>query len=186
MNMSKNKTNRFMPFIMAFCVVIGIIIGTFFSNHFSGNRLNVINSGSNRLNNLLHLIDDQYVDAVNIDSLVDKAIPQILAELDPHSVYISAKDAAQATDDLKGSFSGVGIEFVIRQDTIHVQNVIQNGPAEKAGLLAGDKIVAVDGKPFVGKIVTNQEAMHRLKGPKDTKVKSELYDMEARRLRPLP
>lgn len=77
MNMSKNKTNRFMPFIMAFCVVIGIIIGTFFSNHFSGNRLNVINSGSNRLNNLLHLIDDQYVDPVNIDSLVDKAIPQI-------------------------------------------------------------------------------------------------------------
>ena len=171
MNMNKNKTNRFMPFIMAVCVVIGIIIGTFFSNHFSGNRLNVINSGSNRLNNLLHLIDDQYVDAVNIDSLVDKAIPQILAELDPHSVYISAKDAAQATDDLKGSFSGVGIEFVIRQDTIHVQNVIQNGPAEKAGLLAGDKIVAVDGKPFVGKQVTNQEAMHRLKGPKDTKVK---------------
>lgn len=171
MNMSKNKTNRFMPFIMAFCVVIGIIIGTFFSNHFSGNRLNVINSGSNRLNNLLHLIDDQYVDAVNIDSLVDKAIPLILAELDPHSVYISAKDAAQATDDLKGSFSGVGVEFVIRQDTIHIQNVIQNGPAEKAGLLAGDKIVAVDGKPFVGKIVTNQEAMHRLKGPKDTKVK---------------
>ena len=171
MNMNKNKTNRFMPFIMAVCVVIGIIIGTLFSNHFSGNRLNVINSGSNRLNNLLHLIDDQYVDAVNIDSLVDKAIPQILAELDPHSVYISAKDAAQATDDLKGSFSGVGIEFVIRQDTIHVQNVIQNGPAEKAGLLAGDKIVAVDGKPFVGKQVTNQEAMHRLKGPKDTKVK---------------
>ena len=171
MNMNKNKSNRFMPFIMALCVVIGIIIGTFFSNHFAGNRLNVVNSGSNRLNNLLHLIDDQYVDAVNIDSLVDKAIPQILAELDPHSVYISAKDAAQANDDLKGSFSGVGIEFVIRQDTIHVQNVIQNGPAEKAGLLAGDKIVAVDGKPFVGKIVTNQEAMHRLKGPKDTKVK---------------
>ena len=77
-----------MPFIMALCVVLGIIIGTFFSNHFAGNRLNVINSGSNRLNNLLHLIDDQYVDAVNIDSLVDKAIPQILAELDPHSVYI--------------------------------------------------------------------------------------------------
>ncbi len=170
-NKNRNKTNRFMPFILAFCVVIGIVIGTFFSNHFAGNRLNVINNGSNRLNNLLHLIDDQYVDSVDIDSLVDKAIPQILAELDPHSVYISAKDAMQATDDLKGSFSGVGIEFVIREDTIHVQNVIQNGPAEKAGLLAGDKIVAIDGKPFVGKVVTNQEAMHRLKGPKDTKVK---------------
>ena len=171
MNINKKKTNRFMPIIMAVCVVIGIMIGSFFSNHFSGNRLNIINSGSNRLNNLLHIIDDQYVDAVNIDSLVDKAIPLILSELDPHSVYISAKDVAAATDDLKGSFCGVGIEFVIRDDTIHVQNVIQNGPAEKAGLLAGDKIVAVDDKPFVGKIVTNQEAMHRLKGQKDTKVK---------------
>lgn len=171
MNINKKKTNRFMPIIMAVCVVIGIMIGSFFSNHFSGNRLNIINSGSNRLNNLLHIIDDQYVDAVNIDSLVDKAIPLILSELDPHSVYISAKDVAAATDDLKGSFCGVGIEFVIRDDTIHVQNVIQNGPAEKAGLLAGDKIVAVDGKPFIGKIVTNQEAMHRLKGQKDTKVK---------------
>nr|WP_293470874.1 S41 family peptidase [Prevotella sp.] len=169
--MNKKKTNRFMPIIMAVCVVIGIMIGSFFSNHFSGNRLNIINSGSNRLNNLLHIIDDQYVDAVNIDSLVDKAIPLILSELDPHSVYISAKDVAAATDDLKGSFCGVGIEFVIRDDTIHVQNVIQNGPAEKAGLLAGDKIVVVDGKPFVGKIVTNEEAMHRLKGQKDTKVK---------------
>lgn len=171
MNINKKKTNRFMPIIMAVCVVIGIMIGSFFSNHFSGNRLNIINSGSNRLNNLLHIIDDQYVDAVNIDSLVDKAIPLILSELDPHSVYISAKDVAAATDDLKGSFCGVGIEFVIRDDTIHVQNVIQNGPAEKAGLLAGDKIVTVDGKPFVGKIVTNEEAMHRLKGQKDTKVK---------------
>ena len=160
-----------MPIIMAVCVVIGIGIGSFFSNHFAGNRLNIINSGSNRLNNLLHIIDDQYVDAVNIDSLVDKAIPQILSELDPHSVYISAKDVAAATDDLKGSFCGVGIEFVIREDTIHVQNVIQNGPAERAGLLAGDKIVTVDGKPFVGKKVDNQEAMRKLKGPKDTKVK---------------
>ncbi len=169
--MNPNKSNRMMPLLMALCVIIGIIIGTFYANHFSGNRLNIINSGSNRLNNLLHIIDDQYVDAVNIDSLVDKAIPQILSDLDPHSVYISAKDVQQATDDLKGSFSGVGIEFVIRNDTIHVQGVIKNGPAEQAGILAGDKIVSVDGKPFVGKIVTNEEAMRRLKGPKDTKVK---------------
>lgn len=169
--MSQNKSNRYMPMLLALCVVIGIGIGSFFTNHFSGNRLNIINSGSNRLNNLLHIIDDQYVDEVNIDSLVDKAIPQILAELDPHSVYISAKDVQTATDDLKGSFSGVGIEFTIREDTIHVQNVIKNGPAERAGLLAGDKIVSIDGKPFVGKVVTNEEAMHRLKGPKDTKVK---------------
>ena len=159
-----------MPLVMALCVVIGIMIGTFYANHFSGNRLNIINSGSSRLSNLLHIIDDQYVDSVNIDSLVEKAIPQILAELDPHSVYISAKDVQLATDDLKGSFSGVGIEFIIRDDTIRVQNVIKDGPANRAGLLAGDKIVSINSKPFVGKIVTNEEAMHRLKGPKDSKV----------------
>lgn len=169
--MNLNKSNRYMPLLLALCVIVGILIGTFYANHFSGNRLNIINSGSNRLNNLLHVIDDQYVDSVNMNDLVEKAIPQILAELDPHSVYISAKDVQTATDDLKGSFSGVGIEFVIRKDTIHIQNVIEGGPAESAGLLAGDKIVSVDDKPFVGKKVTNEEAMRRLKGPRGTKVK---------------
>lgn len=169
--MSQNKNNRFMPLWLALCVVIGVLVGTFYANHFSGNRLNIINSGSSRLSNLLHIIDDQYVDSVNIDELVEKALPQILAELDPHSVYISAKDVQMATEDLKGSFSGVGIEFTIQQDTIHVQNVIKNGPAEKAGILAGDKIVSIDNKPFVGDSVTNEEAQHRLKGPKGSKVK---------------
>lgn len=169
--MKQNKSGRYTPLFMALSVAIGIIIGTFYANHFSGNRLNIINSGSNRLNNLLHIIDDQYVDQVNIDSLVDKAIPQILADLDPHSVYINAQNVQAANDELKGSFSGVGIEFTIRQDTIRVQNVIKNGPAERAGILAGDKIVRIDGKPFIGKEVTNEEAMRKLKGPKDTKVK---------------
>ena len=169
--MKNDKKNRFMPLLMAISVVVGIVIGSFYANHFSGNRLTVINNGSNRLNNLLRIIDDQYVDKVDIDSLVESAIPQILAELDPHSVYISAKDVQATNDDLKGSFSGVGVEFTIREDTIHVQNVIKNGPAEKAGLLAGDKIVYVDGKKFVGKVVTNEEAMHRLKGPQGSKVK---------------
>lgn len=169
--MSQNKNNRFMPLWLSLCVVIGVLIGTFYTSHFSGNRLNIINSGSSRLSNLLHIIDDQYVDSVNIDELVEKAMPEILAELDPHSVYISAKDVQMATDDLKGSFSGVGIEFTIRKDTIHIQNVIKNGPADKAGILAGDKIVSIDNRPFVGKSVTTEEAMHRLKGQKGSKVK---------------
>lgn len=169
--MSQNKNNRFMPLWLALCVVIGVLIGTFYTSHFSGNRLNIINSGSSRLSNLLHIIDDQYVDSVNIDELVEKAMPEILAELDPHSVYISAKDVQMATDDLKGSFSGVGIEFTIREDTIHIQNVIKDGPADKAGILAGDKIVSIDNRPFVGKSVTTEEAMHRLKGQKGSKVK---------------
>lgn len=169
--MSKGKNYRLMPFWMAISVVVGILIGSFYANHFSGNRLNIINSSGNKLNNLLHIIDDQYVDTVNINDLVEKAMPQILSELDPHSVYISARDGEIANDDLRGSFSGIGIEFTIRQDTIRVQNVIGNGPAERAGVLAGDKIVEVDDSVFVGKKVTNEEAMHRLKGPKDTKVK---------------
>ena len=166
-----NKSNRFTPIWMALCVVLGILVGTFYANHFSGHRLSIINSSGNKLNNLLHIVDDQYVDTININDVVEKAMPQILSELDPHSVYIGAKDVQIANDDLKGSFSGVGIEFTIRNDTVRVQNVIGNGPAERAGLIAGDKIVEVDDSPFVGKIVTNEEAMHRLKGPKDTKVK---------------
>ena len=166
-----NKSNRFTPIWMALSVVLGILVGTFYANHFSGHRLNIINSSGNKLNNLLHIVDDQYVDTININDVVEKAMPQILSELDPHSVYIAAKDVQIANDDLKGSFSGVGIEFTIRNDTIRVQNVIGNGPAERAGLIAGDKIVEVDDEPFVGSEVTNEEAMHRLKGPKDTKVK---------------
>ena len=169
--MSKGKNYRFTPLWMAISVVIGILIGSFYANHFSGNRLSIINTSGNKLNNLLHIIDDQYVDTVNVNDLVEKAMPQILSELDPHSVYITAREGEIANDDLRGSFSGIGIEFVIRQDTIRVQNVINNGPAERAGVLAGDKIVEVDDSVFVGKKVTNEEAMHRLKGPKDTKVK---------------
>ena len=162
--------NRYIPLLMAICVVIGVLIGTFYANHFSGNRLNIITSGSTRLTNLLHIIDDQYVDKVDIDSLVEKAIPQILSELDPHSVYMSAAEVEINNDDLKGSFSGIGIEFTIRLDTIHVQNVIANGPSERAGLLAGDKIVTVDGKPFTGDSIDNAKAMRTLKGAEGTKV----------------
>ena len=181
--MNNKKNSRFSPLMMALCVVIGILIGTFYANHFSGNRLSIINSSSNKLNNLLHIIDDQYVDTVNVNDLVEKAMPQILAELDPHSVYISAKDVQIANDDLRGSFSGVGIEFTIRQDTLHVQQVINNGPAERAGVIAGDKIITVDDKPFTGKTLTNEEAMHRLKGPKDTKVKLGILRYGEKKLR---
>ena len=166
-----SNKNRLSPLWLALAVVIGIAIGTFYAHHFSGNRLSIINSGSNKLNNLLYIIDDQYVDTIDMADLVEQAMPQILAELDPHSTYISAKDVQTANDDLRGSFSGVGIEFTIRHDTLRVQNVISEGPAEQAGVLAGDKIVTVDDSAFTGKSLTNEEAMHRLKGPKGTKVK---------------
>ena len=171
MSNNNRKTNFFTPLLMSVCIVAGMLIGAFYTSHFSGNRLNIINNGSNRITNLMHIIEDQYVDVVNTDSIAEIAIPHMLAALDPHTVYISAKEAQVIGDELKGSFSGIGVEFTVREDTIRIQNVIKNGPAEEAGVLAGDKIVKIDDKPFVGKEVTSEEAMRKLKGPKGTKVK---------------
>ena len=171
----KNNNTRFIPFLLAICLIAGIAIGTFYANHFSGNKLGIINTSSNKLNALLRIIDDQYVDTVNMGELVEEAMPQILSELDPHSSYIPAKDLETVNADLKGSFSGIGIQFTIQNDTIHVNSVIQGGPSEKVGLMAGDRIVEVDDSAFVGKIVTNSEAMKRLKGEKGSKVKLGVY-----------
>ena len=173
--MSKNRTSRFIPIIIAVSIVAGILIGTFYANHFSGNRLGIINTSSNKLNALLRIIDDQYVDTVKMNQLVEDAMPQILGELDPHSSYIPAKDLEAVNSDLKGSFSGIGIQFTIQQDTIHISNVIQGGPSEKVGLMAGDRIISVNDTAFVGKIVTNYESMKRLKGPKGSEVKLGVY-----------
>lgn len=169
--MNINRSSRFIPIVSAVSIVIGIIIGTFLANRFSGNHLNIINTSSNKLSDLLHIIDNSYVDTVNISEVVENAMPKILEELDPHSTYISARDAQTANDDLKGSFSGVGVQFTIREDTVRVTNIIKGGPSEKVGIMAGDKIISVDGKPYVGKVVTNEETLHRLKGEKGTKVK---------------
>ena len=171
----KNNNTRFIPFLLAICLIAGIAIGTFYANHFSGNKLGIINTSSNKLNALLRIINDQYVDTVNMGELVEEAMPQILSELDPHSSYIPAKDLEAVNADLKGSFSGIGIQFTIQNDTIHVSSVIQGGPSEKVGLMAGDRIVEVDDSAFVGKIVTNSEAMKRLKGEKGSKVKLGVY-----------
>ena len=167
---SKN-TSRFTPFIIAVSIVAGIIIGTFYAKHYSGTKLGIINGSSNKLNALLRVIDDQYVDTVNMTDLVEKAMPQILAELDPHSTYIPAQNLEEVNSELEGSFSGVGIQFTIQEDTIHVNDVVAGGPAEKVGVMAGDRIVTVDDSLFVGKGLTNEKAMRSLKGPKGSEVK---------------
>ncbi|MBQ0062166.1 MAG: S41 family peptidase [Bacteroidales bacterium] len=172
--MSQNKKNRFIPLIVAVSVVAGILLGNFYANHFAGHRLSIINTSSNKLNDLLHFIDDQYVDTVEINDLVERSMPQILGELDPHSIYIPVQKAQQANDDLAGSFSGIGVQFTIRKDTIHINNVIKGGPSEKVGLQPGDRVVKVNGEDFVGSICTNEEAMRRLKGEKGSQVKLEV------------
>ena len=168
---TSNSSFRFTPIIIAISIVVGIFIGTFYAKHFAGNRLGIVNGSSNKLNALLRVIDDQYVDTVNINDLVEKAMPQILAELDPHSTYIPAQKLEEVNSELEGSFSGIGIQFTIQDDTIHVNSVISGGPSEKAGIMAGDSIVTVDDSLFVGKEVTNEKAMRHLKGPKGSEVK---------------
>ena len=171
----QNKRTRFIPIIIAVSIIAGIFIGTFYANRFSkqdhGMGMGIIPSTSNKLNGLLHIIDNQYVDTVNINELIEEAMPKILGELDPHSAYIPAKDLQAVNDDLRGSFSGIGIQFTIQQDTIHISDVIAGGPSEKVGLMPGDRIVEIDDSAFVGKIVTNNESMKRLKGPKGSEVK---------------
>ena len=125
---------------------------------------------TDKLSEVLHLIGGYYVDTVDMEILIEKTIPKVFAELDPHSVYIPAKDAEAVDQDLRGSFSGIGIQFMIQSDTIYVSDVISGGPAEKVGLIPGDRIVTIDDSLYVGKIVNNDGAMKRLKGPKGSEV----------------
>ena len=167
----KNRLFRFIPLLLAIAMILGIMIGTFYSNHFAGNRLAIINTSSNKLTDLLHLVNDQYVDSVEVSALVEKAMPKILNELDPHSTYISAKDVESSLQELKGSFQGIGVQFSIQADTVCILKIIESGPAQKVGLHAGDRIVYVDDSLFVGKVVSNDETMKRLKGKAGTEVK---------------
>jgi carboxyl-terminal processing protease len=169
--MNKKGSSRFTPIIVAVSVVIGILIGTFYTKHYAGNRLGIINGSSNKLNALLRIVDDQYVDSVDMADLVEKAMPQILAELDPHSTYIPAQNLDEVVSELEGSFSGVGVQFTIQNDTVHINSVIAGGPSEKVGIMAGDRIVSVNDTAFVGPEVTNESVMKKLKGPKGTSVK---------------
>lgn len=158
--------NRLVPLFVATGVVVGILLGSFFANHFSGNRLSIINNSSNKVIDLFHIIDDQYVDSVNISDLVEHSLPQILKELDPHSTYIPAEEVEESMQDLRGSFSGIGVQFTIYRDTIRVVKVVKGGPSEGGGLQAGDRIVNINGEQYVGDSITNDGAMKRLKGPK--------------------
>ena len=170
----KNK-NKFLPIIISVCLVIGIGIGVFYTNHFNHIKMGVVNTSTNKINALLRIVNDQYVDTVKMNDLIEEAMPTILSGLDPHSSYIPAKDLEAVNSDLKGSFSGIGVQFTIQNDTIHINAVIKGGPSEKVGLMAGDRIVEVDDSLFVGKKVTNSETMKRLKGPKGSEVKLGIY-----------
>ena len=166
------KNNSRTPLLLAISMVIGIALGTFTATRFGKSNLSIINTGSNKINYLLQLIDYNYVDTVDVDSLVEVAVPKIISELDPHSMYIPVKDVEASNEDLKGSFSGIGISFRMEHDSVTVMSVIHGGPAEKVGLLAGDRIISANGVNLCK--MESDEVMKHLKGEKGSDVKLEI------------
>ena len=156
------------PILLAVAIVVGIYIGNSYNNS-SISQLS--NFGGNKINGLMYLINNEYVDSVNVDSLTERVIPKIIGELDPHSSYIPAEDLEMVNNDLEGSFSGIGIQFSILNDTIMVVDVISGGPSERAGIIAGDRIIAVNDTSFTGASATNERVMKHLRGPKNSDVK---------------
>lgn len=130
----------------------------------------------------MSLIESNYVDSVDQNKMIEDLMPKILAELDPHSVYLSVKDVKAANEPIEGKFSGVGIQFNIVDDTARVVSVVAGGPSEKVGILAGDKIVRINGKSFVGKRVTNEAVLNNLRGEKGSPVKITVYRTKTRKL----
>lgn len=163
------QNNTWMPLAISLSLVAGIVLGALMGNPFARN--NMANS-DRKLNTILNLISQEYVDdTVNVNDLVERSIPAILANLDPHSSYLTVQSLKEANEDLGGSFSGIGVSFQVINDTVTVMEVIPGGPSDKAGLLPGDKIVSVDGKDFVGPKVDANAVRSRLRGDKGTKVK---------------
>lgn len=162
---STHPSFLWLPLAIALSVVIGIFIG----NRFSSRKYAVDND--RKLNTILNLIAADYVDTVDINDLIEMSIPEILGNLDPHTAYFSKADLKAANEELNGSFSGIGISFMMMNDTVSVIEVIPGGPSEKVGILAGDRIVTVNDTTFVGAKITNNEVMKHLRGDKGTKVK---------------
>lgn len=168
--MDKNKKlTVWLPVIIAASIALGIFIGNHYLSLNQGKRRAY--SSGNKINAILDIIDEQYVDTVNMKDLVEGAIPKIFSELDPHSVYIPAEDASLVNEELEGSFSGIGVSFNMQTDTILVISVISGGPAEKAGLLPFDRIITINDSVFSGNKSSQAKIMKTLRGAKNSTVK---------------
>ena len=171
MNYNNSKRTVFITVILGIAVALGVIIGRYLPSGDDVSQHSNIRSRNDKLNSILNIIESNYVDSVNRNDLVETAIPAILKKLDPHSVYIPAKDLARANEPLQGNFEGIGISFSMLTDTILVISTIPGGPSEKLGLLPGDKILYVNDSLVAGRHITDEKIMGMLKGPRGTVVK---------------
>lgn len=162
------KNNRLATVFIPLVLAIGLIGGIFIGVSISRGKLT---PEEEKIRMVLSLIDREYVDEVNTDSLMDMVIPDILASLDPHTVYIPKSELQITNDDLESSFGGVGVMFQILNDTVNVIEVVAGGPAEKVGLLPGDLILDANGKSLSGSKVSTEDVFTTLRGKEGTKVK---------------
>lgn len=163
MDKKRNLGYILIPLVLAIGVVGGVYIGKYLS-------VSRISSAEAKLRTIADLIENEYVDDIDVDSLLASVVPELLAGLDPHSVYMSAEELRSANEDMDGHFSGVGVSFQIVNDSVVVVDVIAGGPAEKVGLLIGDKIVAANDSVLTGKKANQENVFKTLRGPKGSKV----------------
>jgi len=165
-----------LPSISVLCILMGFIIGNAVSNKVNAQHFYIQNgqlmvAPSSKTEQMMQLMAQTYVDSLDIDSITDIVLEEMVKQLDPHSSYIPKKDIELVNSELSGSFSGIGVQFTIQNDTVSIVAVISGGPSEHVGVLAGDKIVEVNDSTFCGKGTTNERVMHTLRGPKGTEVK---------------
>jgi carboxyl-terminal processing protease len=170
MNNNNSKRSIFLPLMLAGTLIAGIIIGIYLPGKNGIAEKTSIRIKSDKINNILDVIESNYVDSVNRKDLVEAAIPAILKKLDPHSVYIPAKDLKRANEPLEGNFEGIGISFNMLTDTILVISTIPGGPSEKVGLQAGDKILYVNDSLVAGRHIDDNRVLSMLRGPRGTVV----------------
>jgi len=171
-----NNSNKWQPFIYAVLIAAGIFIGIWLKPS-SGIRSYF--SGNSKFSEILNLINQAYVDTVNMEELEEKTVNELLTTLDPHSVYIAAKDLQQANEQLEGNFEGIGVEFTILNDTIMVVSAINGGPSQELGIQAGDRIVAVDSQRVAGVGIKNERVFKLLRGSKGSQVNVVVYRPES-------
>ncbi|MEM5566565.1 S41 family peptidase [Psychroserpens sp. AS72] len=166
---------KYIPLIIGVAIAAGVFIGGKLNFTDTSDRLFTSNSKKDKLNRLIDYIDYEYVDDVNTDSIVDVTVNGILDNLDPHSTYIPQSELERVTNNMKGDFVGLGVNFYTYNDTIAVIKTVKDGPSEKAGIKAGDRILMADGDSIFGKEWSNSDIISKLKGEKGTKVKLSIY-----------
>lgn len=164
-----------LPTLTVLFLLFGLLLGNAISNKANAQRFiiqngQIISQPSSKIDQLMQLMESAYVDELDVDSITDEVMTEIVKKLDPHSSYIPKKDLELVNSELAGSFSGIGVQFSIQNDTISIVAVIPGGPSEGVGVLAGDKIIEVNDTTFTGKNINNEKVMHTLRGEKGTQV----------------